>query len=187
MINNNYLIDTEWCDSGGYCDFLPIKEEPSLGFKSFKVKKRAEETCMIQKKLSQFDLAPKILTEVCKVPYFYNPSILKYWNPEDTITSWGYVTEKAVLLDEDEQPYRKLQNLVNNIKQYVKIKFWDCHWSNVGYIKRGNRNKLVCIDTGKESFDGDSNAWGFEEPGPICPYCEIFECSCVGEMWGLNL
>ena len=37
MINNDYLVDTSYMDdSGSYCDFLPIKGEDHLGFKSFK-------------------------------------------------------------------------------------------------------------------------------------------------------
>ena len=58
------------------------------------------------------------------------------------------------------------------------LKFWDCHWYNIGTVKRGRKNKVVCIDTGKESFDGDSNAWGFAEPGPKCCYCEKYQCKC---------
>jgi hypothetical protein len=27
MINNDYLVDMSWCDSGGYCDFMPIRGE----------------------------------------------------------------------------------------------------------------------------------------------------------------
>ena len=36
---------------------------------------------------------------------------------------------------------------------------------NIGLIKR-RKKKLVCIDTGKESFSGYSNAWGYLDPGP---------------------
>ena len=69
-------------------------------------------------------------------------------------------------------------NLVDKIYQHTSIKFWDCHWTNVGYIKYRGRNKLVCIDTGEESFQGYANAWGYEEPGPRCPYCNTYACEC---------
>ena len=175
MVNNDYLVDTSYMDdSGSYCDFLPIKGEDNLGFKSFKLKARADETYKIQKKLAKFNLAPQIITEVCKIPYSFDPELLKYWTPEQTVTSWGYVTEKATLLDVDETPYDQLQHLVDIIKEYTGLKFWDCHWTNVGYTN----NRLVCIDTGKESFTPYCNAWGFLEPGPKCPYCNDYQCYC---------
>ena len=175
MVNNDYLVDTSYIDdSGSYCDFLPIKGEDHLGFKSFKLKARANDTYKIQKKLAKFNLAPQIITEVCKIPYSYDPDLLKYWTPEETVTSWGYVTEKAMMLDIDDMPYDKLESLVNKIRQKAGLKFWDCHWTNVGYIN----DRLVCIDTGKESFTPYCNAWGFLEPGPKCPYCNDYQCYC---------
>ena len=153
MVNNDYLVDTSYMDdSGSYCDFLPIKGEDHLGFKSFKLKTRAKEAYRIQKKLANFNLAPEIITEVCKIPYSYDPDLLKYWTPEETVTSWGYVTEKAMLVDIDDTPYNKLQSLVDNIRDKTGLKFWDCHWTDIGYIKRECKKLLVCIDTGKESF-----------------------------------
>ena len=50
------------------------------------------------------------------------------------------------MLDIDDMPYEELENLVNNIREKTGLKFWDCHWTNVGYIN----NRLVCIDTGKK-------------------------------------
>ena len=69
--------------------------------------------------------------------------------------------QKKLMLDIDDMPYEELENLVNKIKEKTGLKFWDCHWTNVGYIN----NRLVnCIDTGKESFTPYCNAWGFVEP-----------------------
>ncbi len=178
MINNDYLVDMSWCDSGGYCDFLPIRSHQELGFKSFKLKSRADEAIVLQSKLAEYDLAPSVISDVCKIPYSYDPQLLKYWNPEETVTSWGYITERATLLDEDDTPYSKLQKLVENIRCKTKFKFWDCHWTNIGYIKRGRKKLLVCIDTGQESFSPYCNAWGYEEPGPKCPYCNKYQCYC---------
>ena len=112
MINNDYLVDMSYMDdSGSYCDFLPIRGEDHLGFKSFKLKSKAKETYDIQKKLSKFNLAPNIVTDVCKIPYSYDPELLKYWTPEDTVTSWGYVTEKATILDVEDTPYVNCKTL----------------------------------------------------------------------------
>jgi len=179
MINNDYLVDTEWCDSGGYCDTMPIRNHPNLVFKSFKTKSRAESSYKNQKKLSKLNLAPDIFSALCKVPYYFDPELLKYWSPDQTTTDWGFVTEKAELLEEDcKIPYKKIQDLVDNIRIQTKLKFWDCHLSNIGYIKRGRKKLLVCIDTGNESFTSYTNAWGFEEPGPKCPYCNRYQCYC---------
>ena len=179
MINHDYLVDISWCDSGGYCDFLPIRGHQNLGFKSFKNKTRARKSLINQLILNKFDLAPFILTPLCKIAYWYDPELLKAWTPSETVTSWGYVTEKAVLFDIDAKiPHRKIQDLVDNIREKTGLKFWDCHLNNMGYIKRGRKKKLTCIDTGYESFEGYSNAWGFEEPGPKCPYCEKYNCKC---------
>lgn len=179
MINNDYLVDMKWCDSGGYCDFLPIRGHQNLGFKNFKHKKRAEESLYNQKILAKFDLAPEPITDLCKIPYGFDPELLKTWNPKETTTNWGYVTEKALMLDIDADiPYRKIQQLVDNIRETTRLKFWDCHMENIGYIKRGRKKKLVCIDTGEESFQGYCNAWGYEAPGPKCPYCNIYACEC---------
>ena len=181
MINNDYLVDLEWCNSGGYCDFLPIRGYPNLGFKNFTNKKRAEQSYKYQTILSKFDLSPKILTPICKIPYGYDLTLFKGYIPKETHTNWGYVTEKAVIIDNDTPiPYPKIQGLVDKIWKFTKLKFWDCHEANVGYIKRGRKKLMVCIDTGAESFCGYSNAWGFEEPGPKCPYCNMYQCKCVG-------
>jgi hypothetical protein len=178
MINHDYLIDTSWCDSGGSCDFMPILGYSNLGFKSFKYKHKALAAYKIQKKLASLDLSPKVITQVCKIAYYFDPELLKYWSPTESTTDWGFVTEKADLLEENDIPYKKLQNLVDKINIKTNLKFWDCHLTNIGYIKRRGKRKLVCIDTGKESFMGYANAWGFEEPGPRCPYCNKFQCYC---------
>jgi hypothetical protein len=190
MINNDYLVDDSHADSGGYCDFLPIKNYPDLGFKSFKRKDKAQQALDYQKKLAKFDLAPIPITDLCKIPYYFDPKILAVWTPNQTTTGWGFVTERATLIDYENQetinitgrntsPHLyKIQRLVDNIWQKTKLKFWDCHEHNVGYIKRGRRKHFVCIDTGKESFDPQSNAWGFENPGPKCPYCFKYQCRC---------
>lgn len=187
MINHNYWIDTNNIavdNSGAQCDYLPIKNRPELGFKSFKHKNKAQIAYSIQRKLSKLELAPKLYSGLCKIAYYYHPDILQFWTPKETITGWGFITERAFLIpigDHVKIPYRKIQKLVNTIKFKTNMKFWDCHEDNVGYIKRGRRSRLVCIDTGKESFEAYSNAWGYEEPGPKCPYCLKYQCKCIGD------
>jgi len=178
MINHNYLIDKSWCNSGGSCDVMPIKDCPDLVFKSFRYKHKAKEAYNNQLKLSKLNLAPKVLSNLCQIAYYFDPKILEFWNPKTTTTGWGYITEMAYLLDEQDKPHQLLQNLVNEIYDKTKLKFWDCHLENVGYIKRKHKKILVCIDTGKESFDSSSDAWGLGKPGPECYYCNGYICSC---------
>lgn len=182
MINNDYLIEEyDSDDSGGYCDFLRIKNHKDIGFKNFKRKDKAQQALSYQQILSSFDLAPIPITGLCKIPYYFDPKILQHWQPKQTTTGWGFVTESATIVDYDKHRrilLYQIQGLVEEIWAKTKLKFWDCHEHNVGYIKRGRSNLLVCIDTGKESFDSYSNAWGFEEPGPKCPYCLKYQCRC---------
>lgn len=179
MIKNHYVIDGEdWFNEGGCCQFYPIKDHPELGFKEFnsRTKKKAEYAHSVQKKLSKFDLAPRVYSEVCKLKFFHNGECL------EQTSNWGYVTELANMDYENhyssKQIMKKIQKLVGEIYDKTKLKFWDCHYSNVATINRSGKIKLVCIDTGKESFDGYANAWGFADPGPKCCYCLRYQCKC---------
>jgi len=175
MKNNKYLIDcSDWSDEGGYCQVYPIKNQPNLVFKEFKNKKKAAEAHSIQKRLSRFDLAPKIYTDICRLKFVYKDNV--YFSDP---SNWGFVTELAETHDPATKITMKdIQNLVNDIELKTGLKFWDCHWFNVGIIKRDRKNLVVCIDTGKESFDAISNAWGFADPGPKCGYCSRYQCKC---------
>jgi hypothetical protein len=171
-----YLIDySDWFEEGGYCQLYPIKNHPHLGFKEFYTKKKAASAYSIQKKLSKFDLAPKVYSKVCKLNFAqeddgYCP------DPSD----WGYVTELAKThAAATKIKMQDIQHLVERIHKKTGLKFWDCHWYNVGTVKRSSKTKVVCIDTGKESFDGYANAWGFAEPGPKCCYCLKYQCNCL--------
>lgn len=183
MLNKNYLIDSSWHNSGGYCDFLPIKNNSDLGFKSFKNKQKAIQALSNQQILAQFDLAPEPITDLCKLQYCFKEELIEFLDPKTLITNWGFVTERARLIDIDKEPvpYRKIQELVDRIWLCARIKFWDCHEHNVGYINRGRKKLFVCIDTGKESFEPHSNAWGYAEPGPKCCYCNRYQCKCPEE------
>lgn len=172
---SHLLIDlSKDCDEGGYCSVASIIDNKDIVFKQFCSKNKAQEALKYQKILAKYDLAPKIYSEICKLRYsnFNGLSLI------DKKSSWGYVTERAMKVSHSKKNMILVQNLVDDIRYAVKLKFWDCHWYNVGFIKRGKFKKLVCIDTGKESFDGYSNAWGNPDPGPLCSYCNTYKCNC---------
>jgi hypothetical protein len=175
MINPEYEIDySDWFDEGGCCQVYPIKDHKGLVFKEFRSKKKAKEAYSLQKKLAKFDLAPKIIDKVCKLNFAKEMGIIF-----DDISDWGYITEYAKTCQANTIISMKdIQDLVENIAEKTGLKFWDCHWYNVGLVKRGRSKKLVCIDTGKESFDGNANAWGNVDPGPKCSYCLKYNCKC---------
>jgi hypothetical protein len=168
----NYQIDNDsWFHEGGYSQLYPLIGYENLAFKEYSSKKRAEYARKIQKKLSQFDLAPAVFSDIIKLPYAKS---LEGWTPDNS--DWGYVTELA---QHGTVSSRQIQNLVNKIFEKTELKFWDCHYTNIGYIKRNGKQKVVCIDTGKESFNGYCNAWGNVDPGPKCRYCSKYECNCI--------
>jgi len=174
----NYQIDySAWSDEGGYCQVYPIKDKDGWVFKEFRSKNKANEAHKNQKKLAKFDLAPQIHSKVCRLSFAPDGDIV-FDDPSD----WGYITEKASIHDPATKiSMQQIQYLVEEINEKTGLKFWDCHWYNVGLVKRGRTNKLVCVDTGKESFDGYSNAWGNADPGPKCCYCKRYECKCEDE------
>lgn len=174
MKNSKYLIDySDWFDEGGYCQFYPIKDHPNIGFKEFRSKTKAQQAFSVQKKLSKFDLAPKVFDKVCRLNFAPEDDFI-FPEPSD----WGYISEIAIVGKEKFVSLQEVQELVNQIYSNTGLKFWDSHWYNMGLVKRNGRTKLVCIDTGKESFEGHANAWGFNTPGPKCGYCNDYQCKC---------
>lgn len=173
---DNYLIDySSWFDEGGYCQVYPIKDHPSLVFKEFRNKKKASEALRYQKQLSKFNFAPKVYTKVCQLNFAPEEGLI-YNEPSD----WGYVAEIAKTSDSilETVSLQQIQKLVDDIEEKTGLKFWDCHKYNIGVVQRNNEDILVCIDTGKESFEGYSNAWGYDTPGPKCGYCSQYQCRC---------
>lgn len=172
MINENYQIDySDWFDEGGYCQVYPIKDYPNLIFKEFRNKTKANEALKYQKRLSKFNFAPKVYSAVCQLNFAPEEGLV-YNEPSD----WGYISEIAKT--SKNISLQQIQQLVENIEEKTGLKFWDCHQYNIGILKRNNIDILVCIDTGKESFEGHSNAWGFDTPGPKCGYCSKYQCQC---------
>jgi hypothetical protein len=135
-----------------------VKDHPSLLFKHFKHEDKAKEAYYNQVKLSKYNLAPRVYGELCKIPYFYEPDLLRYYDPKITRTNLGYLTEKAELLTKDIDDIW-IEKLRHKIKYHTDLDFWDCHFQNIGYIYRGVLENevamLCCIDTGNESFYKD--------------------------------
>lgn len=169
----NYTIDIEWFDEGGYCNFYPLVGEKNKGFKEFKSEKDAQSALFFQQLLNKYGLSPATYSDIVKLP-IKNLSL---------VSSYGFVTEIAQFLTPKRitrwskkyiRHLEKIQDLVEDIKYYTNLDFWDCHQHNVGLID----DKLVCIDTGLESFDPSSDAWGLGNPGPQCYYCYEYFCKC---------
>jgi hypothetical protein len=178
-----YTIEPDSSGEGGSAEFYNIKEHKDRGFKQFRNKKFANAAYQRQKLLSQYGLAPKVYGKVCKLTIRIPHSIKDHHYIFKT--NWGYITEKATVLDEKvmKKRLKEIQFLVDSIHTKAKLKFWDCHYWNIGYIKRKNKTKLVCIDTGTESFSSLSNAWGLSSPGPKCDYCNKYQCDCADGYW----
>ena len=71
MITTEFTIDCSgWFDEGSSCQVYTIKNYTKLLFKEFRSKKNALDSFRIHKKLSGFDLAPKIYSDVCKLNFF---------------------------------------------------------------------------------------------------------------------
>lgn len=162
-----------WFDEGGNCQVYPIQNSNSLIFKEFKSKNKATQSYSIHKKLCKYDFAPKIFSSVCRLDFLVEDG----WNPDEP-SDWGYIIERAYPVPHTKFYMESIQELVEQIEEKTGMKFWDCHWYNVGFVLRDNYKKLVCIDTGKESFNGMANAWGLATPGPKCCYCDSYKCKC---------
>lgn len=156
-------------DEGGSASFYTLKESKTLGFKEFNSKPKAEYAYKIQKKLARLGLAPKIYGKICKIKIEYRHFRGDKWFES---TGWGFLTQ--IVKTRKRLSRQKIQKLVDDIRKKAKLSFWDCHDSNIGIYK----NKYVCIDTGKESFEEYCNAWGMDNPGPLCKECNKYICKC---------
>ena len=90
-----YAVDaTIGYDEGGSAEFYDIVQKSSVGFKQFANKKKAVDAFEKQKLLSKHNLAPKIIGSICRLHIFVNGIDTKEQ------TNWGFITEKAYLVDE---------------------------------------------------------------------------------------
>jgi len=163
----NFLIK-DLISEGGCCQVYSIVNKRQLLFKEFKNKKLADFSYKKQLKLSSYNLAPKIFSKVIRTRF----------KDLNDITNWGYLTEKVRISNESVISIDDIQDLVDNIYRKARIKFWDCHYSNIGYKICAGTKVFLCIDCGKESFENCCNAWGLYNPGPICSYCKKYLCEC---------
>ena len=108
-----YTITEYDFDEGGSAEFYPIQEDKNLGFKQFRNKKFANAAYTKQKLLSRFGLAPKVYGKVCKLPIVIDAKNSKHFLE----SNWGYITERAKILDENKMSkrLREIQSLVENI------------------------------------------------------------------------
>jgi len=176
-MNTHYGIDKLLETGTGYTRIYGVTEHElseNKVFKAFRSKDIATVSLTYQKKLAKYNLAPQVYTTLFHIN-----------NPAKK-SGWGFITEKAENFYSEVAwakfdscgALRKLQKLVEDIAQKTKLKFWDCHYGNIGYIIREKKPVLVCIDTGKESFRNANNAWGYADPGPKCSYCLRYACRC---------
>lgn len=171
-----YTIDFDDNSSRSGCsaEFFPLIGYQDKGFKCFygaSSKASATFAWKTQKKLHKLGLAPKVFGNVRRVHAIYDGKREK--------SKWGFITEIANC-NTSRVSFRSIQKLVNDISTKTSLDFWDCHAFNVGFVNIKGKRKLVCIDTGKESFDYECNAWGLEYPGPICNHCQLdsYNCTC---------
>jgi len=138
-------------DSGSFATFYILKNRKTIAFKAFSSKKRAIEAYDMQKLLAEHTMAPKVYGNVRKIDYIG-------FDGKKNKSGWGYITEIARTVDDDFDPYYfedDRQGLVACMHIELGLDFGDCHSQNVGYVKRGKENVMVCIDTGAESFSGE--------------------------------
>jgi len=167
-----FKIDlSEYAKIGGYCTLYTIKDHEEIAFKEFISKKRAIYARKIQVKLAKYNLSPRVYSKICKLEFY------KHFTGEKS--GWGYIIEIAKTVKKVK--LNEIQKIVNLISKKANIKFWDCHSDNLGYVLRKGKKRLVCIDTGIETWDGKSNYFGNKDPGPKCSYCLKYKCKCLGD------
>lgn len=156
-------------DEGGSAGFYSLEESETIGFKEFSSKTKANYAYKTQKKLAKLGLAPKVYGKIRRFQIKGQHHNGLLWTD---YTGWGFITQKVKITKKLSR--KKIQDLVNKIYKKTKLKFWDCHEYNIGIVNK----KYVCIDTGKESFDSLSDAWGMGTPGPFCNECNKYNCLC---------
>lgn len=160
-------------NNGSRSTFYVIDNE--RGFKDFESKEDAEYAHDVQSRLSAFNLAPRVLSDIGKIRH----------RTDLELSGWGYITEIAEMLGcggndcvcgecdkilESKSKYIQLHKLIGKI-EYLGMEFIDAHIGNVGYVKRNGKKVLVCIDCGRESvYDPDA------DDNPVDDYCGCEMC-----------
>jgi hypothetical protein len=144
------------CGDGSFTTFYKLKGRKTIGFKDFGSKHDAIESMENQRMLAKYDLAPRVYGKVRKIDWVDDEGVKHR-------SGWGFITEIAKTIDDDDyegqydsEYFRdSVDDLTHNIEMELGMYFGDCHSRNVGWVKRGGTDVMVCIDTGKESFSGD--------------------------------
>jgi hypothetical protein len=168
------MYNAQFADAGSRSSFYVIDE--TRGFKEFESCEQAEYARNVQMKLAEYNLAPKVYSEVGRIRIGEE----KMW------TQWGFMTEIAEMVgcggndcacgecdDVYEEMYPSIRRLHKKLEK-VGVDFGDDHIGNVGYIRRRGRKVLVCIDTGEESVHDDEYAREYSdyEEDCSCSYCQ---------------
>lgn len=158
---------------GSRSTFYVIDDE--RGFKDFEDKEDAEYAHYVQSKLAEYNLAPKVLSDVGKIRH-----------RDMELSGWGYITEIAEVIgcggnecncgeceDYLSNTYEaRIDKLVSKIDD-IGLEFMDAHIGNVGYVRRKGKKVLVCIDCGRESvYDVDADDNYVSNEGCDCEQCK---------------
>lgn len=150
-----YTIVKKKIGAGCASSFHKLKGQMDRGFKIFRSKDDAEIAHINQSKLSAYNLAPYVYSQVGRVR-----------KSDKSLTGWGFITEIAELIccpgnsckccDRVSIKYdyeQDIDDLLDNM-QDCGFEFGDNHPGNVGFVNRYGHKVMVCIDTGDESvFD----------------------------------
>jgi hypothetical protein len=168
------MYNAQFADAGSRSTFFIIDE--TRGFKEFESYEQAEYARNVQMKLSEYNLAPKVYSEVGRIRI----------GKEKELSQWGFMTEIAEMLgcggndcacgecdDVYDAMYPSVRRLRNKLSK-IGLDFADDHIGNIGYIRRRGRKVLVCIDTGEESIYDEEFSVGYDDYGDSCKctYCQ---------------
>lgn len=149
------MYATKFAAKGSMAMFYII--DRTRGFKQFNSKDEAEYAREVQCVLSQYTLAPMVLSEVGKIRR----------KRTKTLSNWGYMTEVATMVccggnegceyctDAEDALSDDIEKLCNNIYDLTGFDFIDSHVGNIGFVKRNKESILVCVDTGRESVHNE--------------------------------
>lgn len=170
------MYNAQYADAGSRSTFFVIDD--TRGFKEFESYAQAEYARNVQMKLAQYNLAPKVYSEIGRIRI----------GKEKELTQWGFMTEIAQMLgcggndcacgecdDLYEEKYPVIKRLRKKLEK-IGVDFADDHIGNVGYVKRRGKWVLVCIDTGEESVYDDEYGTDYSdyEGGCSCSHCKNY-------------
>ena len=160
MVNYEELVKKEQHNSPGGIDaiFIPISDKWAL--KMFSCEDKRNSSYSIQKRCSEYDLAPRVGEKIDIVdgdyPYGFiceivdtvvSHEIIKKINKwRDNDESW----DDDVLDEWNELEWETEEELGELINNYESLGYWpsDMHVGNLGYMMVDGERKLICIDFG---------------------------------------